>query len=260
MKHSTIISGEIFHKRFLPKSHSFKFSHHMLLKNLSSTKKLPKLFTFFFNIQNKHYLDSSDDKIIDKLKLKFSGTELNSSNTFWMLSAPSFLGYTFNPASFYFSVNSENDVEEILVEVHNTFSESHHYHLTKENLINVNPLRFLSPKEFHVSPFFSREGNYEFTFKISEKMIFIQIDLYQEDTKVISTSYSGKFENQKSLNSFLNIIKLIFSISKTELRILIQAYKLKFKIKIPYVPKPDKINGNLQSTARGIISRLKLPF
>ena len=91
-------------------------------------------------------------------------------------------------------------------------------------------------------------------------MIFIQIDLYQEDTKVISTSYSGKFENQKSLNSFFNIIKLIFSISKTELRILIQAYKLKFKIKIPYVPKPDKINGNLQSTARGIISRLKLPF
>ena len=177
-----------------------------------------------------------------------------------MLSSPSFFGYTFNPASFYFSVNSSNEIEEILVEVHNTFSESHHYHLSKKNLITPNPLTFLNPKEFHVSPFFSREGNYEFTFNISDKIIFIKIDLYQDDLKVISTSYSGKFGNQKSLKSLSQIIKLIFSITKTEILILVQAYKLKFKIKIPYVPKPNKKNGNLESTARGIISRLKLPF
>ncbi len=260
MKYSTITSGKIFHKRFLPETHSFDFPHYMLLINLSSNEKFPKLFRFFFKIQNKYYLDSSNNQIIDKLKNKFTYTESHSPNTLWMLSSPSFLGYTFNPASFYFSVNSSNEIEEILVEVHNTFSESHHYLLSKKNLIKYNPLTFSNPKEFHVSPFFSREGNYEFTFNISDKIIFIKIDLYQEDSKVISTSYSGKFENKKSLKSPLQIIKLISCLTKTEMRILIQAYKLKFKIKIPYVPKPNMNKGNLKSTARGIISRLKLPF
>ncbi len=260
MQYSTITTGKIFHKRFSPRTHSFNFYHKMVLINLSSNEKLPKIFRFFFKIQNKYYLDSSNAQIIDKLKSKFTHTESQSPNTFWMLSSPSFFGYTFNPASFYFSVNSSNEIEEILVEVHNTFSESHHYHLSKKNLITPNPLTFLNPKEFHVSPFFSREGNYEFTFNISDKIIFIKIDLYQDDLKVISTSYSGKFGNQKSLKSLSQIIKLIFSITKTEMLILVQAYKLKFKIKIPYVPKPNKKDGNLESTARGIISRLKLPF
>jgi hypothetical protein len=50
------------------------------------------------------------------------------------------------------------------------------------------------------------------------------------------------------------------SVFLTELRILIQAFKLKFKLKFHFFPKPFPVDKTVKSPARGFISRLKFPF
>jgi DUF1365 family protein len=110
------------------------------------------------------------------------------------MTAPKFLGYSFNPVSFGYLYSADRKLSAMILEVNNTFDERHMYflmpsedspeeisHSNEESatlealptLINGTtvpvstglprkPTRFTNSwaKEFHVSPFNSRKGTY----------------------------------------------------------------------------------------------------
>lgn len=112
----------------------------------------------------------------------------------YLITAPKFLGYSFNPVSFWYLYSVDNELTAIIAEVNNTFGERHIYLLKPsespaeaadslpENDTTpidssvqssgsvalgiarplVAPSRFTNSwvKEFHVSPFNSRKGTY----------------------------------------------------------------------------------------------------
>ena len=98
----------------------------------------------------------------------------------WLLTAPTVLGYTFSPASFWFLYKREVAdsgtlrLDKILAEVNNTFGEKRSYvfsRLQPQQLgQDVNPSKKsvdaglisfgINTKDFHVSPFSSRQGSY----------------------------------------------------------------------------------------------------
>ena len=108
----------------------------------------------------------------------------------YLVTAPRFLGYSFNPVSFWYLYNRRKDLQAMILEVNNTFDERRIYFLKNtepdneasgnedENLaaeeVNPNGSKSLdSPdqkvlrrfagswaKDFHVSPFNSRKGGY----------------------------------------------------------------------------------------------------
>ena len=104
------------------------------------------------------------------------------------MTAPRFLGYSFNPVSFWYLYSKERTLKAMILEVNNTFDERRIYLLKgnaencgaplcaeQEKLVNdqddvssISPQRSAKStwfkdrwaKDFHVSPFNSRKGSY----------------------------------------------------------------------------------------------------
>jgi hypothetical protein len=91
------------------------------------------------------------------------------------VTAPRFLGYSFNPVSFWYVYNRDHALKKMILEVNNTFGERRIYLL--DGSLPSSPARTpgLEPpasdltkdkftdvwmKDFHVSPFNSRKGSY----------------------------------------------------------------------------------------------------
>lgn len=93
----------------------------------------------------------------------------------YLVTAARFLGYHFNPVSFWYLYSSEKVLAAIVLEVNNTFGERRPYlvlrdfgqeakHISDSTSASSNtaPARVKGswPKDFHVSPFNSRKGSY----------------------------------------------------------------------------------------------------
>jgi DUF1365 family protein len=109
----------------------------------------------------------------------------------YLLTAATFLGYSFNPVSFWYLYSADRELTAMILEVNNTFEERRMYFLkpsenpddsvdllkeTEINLVELDihgkksavpdpprkPTRFTQSwvKDFHVSPFNSRKGSY----------------------------------------------------------------------------------------------------
>ena len=108
-----------------------------------------------------------------------------------ILTTPSVLGHVFNPATFYFQIDNEKDIVElIIVEVNNTFGEGHTYILNKLDT-NKNSYTYHDKKNFHVSPFADMEGEYKFKFILNNEYISTQIDLIKDNSPFIVANFTG---------------------------------------------------------------------
>ena len=77
----------------------------------------------------------------------------------YLVTAPRFWGYSFNPISFWYLYGSDRRLKAMIMEVNNTFDERRCYFL---NGAGSNDGRFKQEwtKDFHVSPFNDRMGSY----------------------------------------------------------------------------------------------------
>ena len=113
------MSGILDHQRYGPSSHSFRFKHTMLMLNtdhLESPKKLCSLIsiekTGVLSINFKNMIDATHRPIGEKIQHLFKIEDNQSKSTnFFAVTTPSVLGYSFNPASFYFVVSDEENLE-----------------------------------------------------------------------------------------------------------------------------------------------------
>ncbi|KAL8913412.1 MAG: hypothetical protein Q9172_007288 [Xanthocarpia lactea] len=101
------------------------------------------------------------------------GEAIDDYSTAYLVTAPRFLGYSFNPVSFWYLYNDQKELGAMILEVNNTFDERRLYFLKgtpsvkpeEERLKDPPSGRFKDtwPKDFHVSPFNSRKGSYKLT-------------------------------------------------------------------------------------------------
>ena len=137
-----------------------------------------------------------------------------------------YFGYCFNPVSFYYCFDkSDKKLEMIMAEVTNTpWNERHCYFITaKKNKSFRQGLK----KQFHVSPFWDMEHDYDWYFSDVSDTISVNMINYKDEKKVfdatLSLSVSKKLTN---LNLFLSVLRFPFSTLMVYLRIHYQAFKL----------------------------------
>lgn len=76
-----------------------------------------------------------------------------------------YLGYVFNPVSFFYFYNVSGQLEMMLAEVNNTFGETHNYWLCAANQrASVSTKKYHTRKEMHVSPFNGMDMEYDWIF------------------------------------------------------------------------------------------------
>lgn len=92
-----------------------------------------------------------------------------------LLTQPRFLGYWFNPVSFWMAIEGDALIA-VIAEVNNTFGQRHSYLLARPGLAPITADTPLAArKRFHVSPFQNVAGEYRFAFALHPDRIAIRI-------------------------------------------------------------------------------------
>ncbi|KHN99424.1 uncharacterized protein MAM_03122 [Metarhizium album ARSEF 1941] len=185
------------HTRLFPKKHAFGYSYlvvgipvgstgdfHGILtidyQSCGSWDLLSKLFRGgWYTVNNADYLQRgvSAHGLRGKLDeyLKSQGVEPSVFPHAYLVTAARFLGYHFNPVSFWYLYSEDKILSAMVLEVNNTFDERRPYllcgfspgsqHHTGPGREDTTPSRVKGSwaKDFHVSPFNSRKGAYSLT-------------------------------------------------------------------------------------------------
>lgn len=246
---SSILESTVYHRRNAPESHVFSYKLFYLKLNLGSEcKENLKILRFnkpgIFSIYEKDYLSNYDGDLLNKINKLLTDLDLNLNYTdVDFITHPRFFGKVFNPVSFFILYRQKSEPVGLIAEVHNTFGEKHLYccdEVTSSVSEDGKPKTyyFKASKEFHVSPFFSKEGYYEFSYFNEAKKLLVTVNLYQDQKLVFESGISSSEVVLCDKNLFRVIVKYPGSILLTLPRIMIQAFKLKFNKGLRVFTKP----------------------
>lgn len=209
------LDGEVFHKRFHPKEHQFRYDYCMLDMDLSKLQTLKNaLFSYggfnLFSFKPKDHFGKDASFLLNTKELlkKFS---LEDGYALRFLTLPRILGFVFNPISALLLIQEEK-VKYILVEVHNYNGGRVVYPVAleeKEGSVYSGTIK----KDMYVSPFFKREGEYRFTLTYTPQSVQVSVTLYEENVKMLVASFKAKtleFSSKNSLKIFCSHTFLTF--------------------------------------------------
>ena len=232
------------HKRVLPHNF-FNYKAGYVLLSLMENAKKPWFFSEdkfnIFSFYNKDHANRNGQKTLEWVfeKLENAGIKKESIAKILLLTHPRCFGFVFNPVSFYFCFNLEGKMQAVIAEVNNTFGKTHSYVIQDvENNEIISHKIYTTPKEFFVSPFFQKEGHYEFRFAYLEEKIAIFINYYIKNTLKFETSLVGKVVDF----NFKNAMPYFFTTFKTVILIGFQALKLVAVKKVKFRKPKTKEN------------------
>ena len=238
---STIYTGTVKHKRFLPKLHNFKYKVQMFfielnkINELAAEHKVISVDSFnLLSFNSREYL--SKNKIANHLL--DNGFVYTADNVF-ILTNLSYLGFCYNPVSFYYCFDeSGSKVEFMLAEINNTPWDERYVYCFDCRL-NSRTSRFVFEKAFHISPFMPMGIRYHWSFYYSGKKINIIMRSFADKKLcfVATLQLTAKELSIKSLGSYCVTNYLVTQ--RTVLRIYWQAFKLWLK-RMPFYSHPGK--------------------
>jgi len=246
--------AKVMHKRIDSIINQFVYNVFYICFDISKINEIKNIFLsinrfniFSFYFKDHANKDNQDINIWIKKILQQEKIDHKVKKIF-LFTHPRVFGYVFNPVSFWFCLNENDQLISVLAQVNNTFKENHSY-LIKNNdhsLINENQW-FETNKQFYVSPFYPVEGVYKFRFIFNQKKIAIWINYYHKEKTLLTSVITS---NKKELNSFnllIAFLKIPFVTSKVIFLIHYQALKLFFK-KAQYHSRPKQKTPNLTNT------------
>lgn len=256
-----LVFANVMHKRCSPKINQFLYKVFYICFDISKPNSLKQIFFSInrfnvFSFYNKDHgnRDGKDlelwiRKILDEKNLN------EQIKKIFLFTHPRIFGYVFNPVSFWFCLDVDNNLRAILFEVNNTFGQHHCYLVYNEDhSIIYEDQWFSTEKKLYVSPFFEVEGNYRFRVIFKPNKIAVWIDYFVEGQKKLLTSAISY--KVKQFSSF-NLIHAFWQIPVVTFKVIYlihwQALKLFFK-KIKFVSNPHKINDKINNKISNTIS------
>lgn len=196
-----IYRGWVHHQRHLPTNHAFQYPLAMLMLDLDDLPSHFKRSRFWslerFNLisfYRKDYLRS------DQADLKKAVTELikqrsgeSFDGTVKILTHPRYLGFVFNPVSFYFCFEQQQ-LKFIVAEINNTPWNERHAYVLKVNQQQTQPWRFDFDKQFHISPFMPMDIHYHWRFSLQDDAIKINMVLLREGQRQFDATLQAQFQ------------------------------------------------------------------
>lgn len=180
-----LITSRTTHSRLFPQKHSFSYSYLFagipvgLQGRVSNVLSVDSQTPAWFDVRSRDFLNRAygSHGLGERLKryLHTEGVTNRDYSFAYLVTAPRFLGYSFNPVSFWYLYDSDTYLKYMILEVNNTFDERRMYLLKMDTSKDAN-LDFANGqpagastmlvfsdswnKDFHVSPFNSRKGSY----------------------------------------------------------------------------------------------------
>lgn len=245
---SQIFTGYVRHLRLKPVEHRLQYPLYVYAIDLDELEELDRALPLFgynrfrpSSIYDRDYLDDRPGTLREKLFhfLEAEGWYTDSVSSVIIITSARYFNYVFNPVSFYYCFSDNGDLVCVVAEVSNTFGERHVYipdKIGKDSL--TFPLRFTTPKEFHVSPFNDISGTYEFIFADIRKELNIRLNLYRDNELAFYAELWGDPLPLTASNQLKTLARHPFIPHLTIPRIYWEAAKLYFLRKLSYHEKP----------------------
>ena len=224
--YSAIYRGQISHRRFSPKPHSFNYQLYMLALDADEMEKkqAPKgIFGFaWFNLlrfEQKDYvkgeLGSLKQRIKNKVAVLSATDDVEDKITrISMLVQVRCFGLYFSPANFYFCYDADDTCQQVLVEVSNTPWNERHYYLvplSHDEQSEFAKKPHVTEKNFQVSPFMDLNMCYQWRIKppmLNSDKLLIQIENHKKNDGKVSESSKAE---QKIFAATMNLTKVPFT-------------------------------------------------
>lgn len=267
---SRIYWGEVGHWRRSPE-HTLSypiFTFGIDLSQPCREYRVPLLFNrncpAVLSIYDRDYLGFGIAPLATKVceALNLTGEAIKNLRT-TLITMPRYLGYVFNPVSFFINQSYDGAVHSVVIEVHNTFGESHLYPLEKVSCSDGSTFRF--DKSFFVSPFFDVSGMYELHITAcTEQKLDIRVELMHEGVCQFSARLSGVGKPITLAGVLSTLARYPFTSVMTMPRIHREALKLYskkasiFEKPVPKCPFTfHSKQGPIHKTRLGLLKRLK---
>ncbi len=251
-----LLSANIYHKRLRPKENSFRYRAFYTILDMQRLKEKNNLLFSTNKISILSYQhrdhgcrDGTDATQWAKKIFSENGIDVDYIK---LITLPRVLGYLFNPVSFWLGY-IQNDLCAVICEVNNTFQQTHTYICHKEDNQSIaGEDWFCAPKEFHVSPFYPREGSYYFKFDFNDekKNYVILIHYYINNQLELITSVTGKVKPMTKKGILFELFRSPLLTLKVTAMIYYQAVKIFLK-KSRFHKLPEKKNCQV-TVARNI--------
>tara|TARA_B100000609_G_C17217291_1_gene437482 strand:+ start:190 stop:948 length:759 start_codon:yes stop_codon:yes gene_type:complete len=251
MTKNYIYKGSIRHRRFTPISQTFNYKIFMTFFDISKIDKMFKK-SIFWNVNKFAFVsfnrvdyhgnpELSLDQAVRETIFKKKGIDIKGPIR--VLTHLRYFGYCFNPVSFYYCYDeNDKDVELIMAEVTNTpWNERHCYFINTKKKKNF--IEHLN-KEFHVSPFWEMDHQYEWYFTTPKEDLHVNMKNFKDEKKIFDATLNMNTRIEMNFyNLLLQTITFPFITLMVYLRIHYQALKLWLK-GVKYIDHP-KYNKNI---------------
>ena len=187
------------HTRLFPKAHSLDYSYLFVGVPIGWTGSVGSILTSgkdssspWFSVHQEDYLARGTHQL--GLQGKLNDYLLSQSIDpalvagAFLVTAPRFLGFSFNPVSFWYLYDHDMLLRYMILEVNNTFDERRMYFLEHDSDKGSDKFKQEWKKDFHVSPFNDRSGFYSLT-AIDP---FAVPDVISVDNTIVLKSEEGK--------------------------------------------------------------------
>ena len=121
--------------------------------------------------------------------LALNGVPLGDGSRVLMLANARVLGHVFNPLSVFWCYHGSGQLAAIVAEVHNTYGERHAYvvHPNEDGIA-------ITKKDFHVSPFFPVDGEYELRLALRSDRVSTAVTLRRHGAVAFVATFRGRPE------------------------------------------------------------------
>ena len=263
---SRIFTGQIMHARAKPVQHRFQYPVYFYGLDIDQLDELDRAIPLFGHnrvrpvaIHDGDYLLPGPGSLREKVEQVLHRYGANATPArVDLITSARYLHYVFNPVSFFYCYGEDGSLENVIVQVNNTFGEMHVYVLgdlleTGRGYLG----HYRTDKVFHVSPFFPRKGSYEFFLSDSRgDNLDILLQYRQEGDIVFAARLrgSGRSLNPRNLNRALAHHPLMAAL--TIPRIMWQASRLHYQRRLPVYHKPPPASpGTIRPAPLSILER-----
>jgi DUF1365 family protein len=253
---SCLYLATVMHNRLEPRPHRFHYRVFMFYIDLDEAQDLHKKYWMIshnrfncFSFRDKEHLQlpaaapdqskTTKQHILDYLFQQ--GIDL-SKGRIMLLTNLNVLGYNFNPVSFYFCYDDQENVVCCIAEISNTYREMKIFFMGPEQMAD-NGFHLHTKKYFYVSPFIDHDTHFDFNLAVPGEKLQMKIDDYKEGSRFFISTLTGNKKALSNTNLFRYFVLFPLITLKVITLIHWNALLLWLK-KIPYHPK--SANQDLQ--------------
>lgn len=255
---ASLYVGSLRHRRFSPVAHEFRYPVFMVLLDIDRIPEAMQVspFTSYNRWNWASFVDADhfgDTRLTLRQRLAADAARHGLTlpdGRIRLLTHLRYLGYCFNPVSFFYCYDHGDRLVQVMAEVNNTFGGSHNYWLTPDQAPPLTPgatgsFRAASKKSLYVSPFLDTDLAYGFAFSRPGPQLTAHIDVRgaeRDDAKVLDATLTLAERPWSAAAIRDTLLRYPWMTASVMLAIHWQAWKLWWK-GVAVVPRPPVVDA-----------------